>query len=138
MLKQERFRQLLSRKMAGEASRAELDELALLISENPDWQIFIEQLATEEEEDPTRDRIEAEAAYAAHAAKMQLSGRYDERSAPEMPAGRELNLPSRGWGWKIGAGIAATLLLALAGVYLFRHTQSAASLPVANEVATKK
>lgn len=121
MLKQERFRQLLSRKMAGEATPAELDELAQLIAENPDWQIFIGQLQMEEDEDVSRDRMEAAAAYAAHAAKMQLSGR--------------LNDSRRSGFWKIPIGIAAALLLAVAGVYFFprKHTE-----PVANEVATKR
>ncbi|MES1249039.1 MAG: hypothetical protein ABUL46_00065, partial [Chitinophaga rupis] len=107
--------------MAGEATPAELDELAQLIAENPDWQIFIGQLQMEEDEDVSRDRMEAAAAYAAHAAKMQLSGR--------------LNDSRRSGFWKIPIGIAAALLLAVAGVYFFprKHTE-----PVANEVATKR
>ncbi|HEY4206426.1 MAG TPA: FecR domain-containing protein [Puia sp.] len=131
MLKHERFRQLLSRKMAGEATRAELEELARMTEENSDWQVFMEQLSLDEEENPVQDKREAEAAYTEHATRMQLSA-----VTKEGEGGGPGQVVKIGRGrWMVSIGVAASLLLAVSAIYLLSTKPVGAT---ANEVTTKR
>jgi hypothetical protein len=70
----ERFYILLSRRFAGEASVQEQEELEQLLRLHPEWRELIAQYPQHRQADTEAGRLEAEAAFAAHAVKMQLSG----------------------------------------------------------------
>jgi hypothetical protein len=64
--------------MAGEATIQELEELDKLVAQHPEWKFFAEQFVAENETAITNDTTHAEAAWAAHAANMQLTGRFQD------------------------------------------------------------
>ena len=100
----ESFWQLLSRRMAGEASIQELDELDLLIRHNPSLENFVRAF---EKQTVSKGSTEAEAALAAQLVKMELSGRLQSQNKH---AGRRyISKPV----YITGAVLAAGLLLFL-------------------------
>lgn len=62
-----RFYDLLGRKLAGECQTAEQDELELILQQHPELQVFYDQILTHTSDTPEAD---IEAAYSAHQAKM--------------------------------------------------------------------
>lgn len=69
-MNQERFWSLLSKKMAGEASPEELDELQDLIAQHPDWQYAIQSIQDIWNIRPELDTLKAESAFDIHLNRM--------------------------------------------------------------------
>ena len=78
-MSQERFFQLLSRKMAGDATIEELAGLEELMLHSKEWKILAEQLMTNLPRGTKQDEQEADAAFVTHTVKMQLTGRLPEK-----------------------------------------------------------
>jgi ferric-dicitrate binding protein FerR (iron transport regulator) len=143
----ERFYQLLSRKMAGEATIQELDELNKLMQENEEWKNLAIQLSVQQTSDTETDDEESEAAFAAHSVKMlvrtktsdgQMSGRIDDsnknETTPILPLRKTLS-PVIKWTMRI----AAVLVVAIGGIFTFRYfTYQNPAAVATNEIATKK
>jgi transmembrane sensor len=135
---QERIIQLLSRKMAGEATIQELDELDKIVMQYPEWKFFVEQLTAEGAQTLTEDTTEAEATYAAHATNMQLTGRFnDTTTATADEAVISIHQSRSSWK-KWVTGIAAMLLLTAGALYFFNTRSTATPQTATNEVVTKK
>jgi transmembrane sensor len=90
---EELFLQLLSRKMAGEASAQELQQLSALLEQNSAWKIFHDNLVEGNTSEPPagkdKNSTSAQMAYASHEVKMQLSGRFES----ELPS--SLKIPGK-------------------------------------------
>lgn len=69
-MNQERFWSLLSKKMAGEASPEELEELQDLIAQHPDWQYAIQSIQDIWSIRPEPDTLKAESAFEIHLERM--------------------------------------------------------------------
>lgn len=69
-MNQERFWSLLSKKLAAEASQAELQELEDLILQHPDWQYAIQSIQDIWEIRPEPDTLKAESAFHVHLNRM--------------------------------------------------------------------
>ncbi|GAA0535641.1 FecR family protein [Chitinophaga japonensis] len=126
-MSEERFLKLLNRKIAGEATIQELEELEQLLKTRPEWQKMADLLLTGPPAPSPEHTHAAEAAFAAQLVKMQLRGLV-ETPAADLPARRR-----KKWIWIP----AATLLVAVAiygGVLLLR--QPAPETLATNEMVT--
>jgi transmembrane sensor len=110
-MSQERFLQLLGRKMAGEATINDLDELEKLMQENEEWKRLAEQIMINELGITETDEYEADAAFAAHSVKMQLTGRLPAKT---VSIRRNKNLLK--WTMRIAAVL--ILVVAVADIYI--------------------
>lgn len=132
--------------MAGEATIQELEELEQLISTHPEWKRLAGQLlengllpGTAKENDNG-----AEAAWAAHAAHMYVSGRFDAAARSTIPGALSsvastTELVIRRSYWKaISIGIAALLLITAGGWWLWPKEQTAILASHTNEISTKR
>ena len=97
--------------MAGEATIQELAELEKLIQSNEEWKRLAEQLMINQPEIIEQDEHEADAAFAAHSVKMQLSGRLP---AKRVSIHRNRNLIK--WTMRIAAVLIVTV--ALTSIYI--------------------
>lgn len=131
-MSQERFWQLLSRQMANEATIQELQELEMLLQQNPEWKQLAAQLNHTDAATEEAAAVHAEAALAAHLLKMKLGG--------HLP-GADNNRPAAKTKKSSYAGIvvllAAGLVIAATSAYWYRQHQGTA-LAATNEVTTKK
>ncbi len=66
------FFELLSKQLAGEASRQELQRLKKITDENPAWKQLYLEMNYQTEATTSNDVLKAELAYALHAMKMHL------------------------------------------------------------------
>lgn len=134
----ERFYQLLSRKIAGEATIQELDELDKLMLENEEWKNLADQFLAEHKGNTEADDAEAEAAFAAHSVKMQMSGRINESGSDNtkriIPLRKKLS-PIARWTMRVAAVLVLVIGGTIAFKYLSRHNSEAVAT---NEISTKK
>jgi transmembrane sensor len=127
--------------MAGEATIQELEELDKLVAQHPEWKFFAEQFVAENETAITNDTTHAEAAWAAHAANMQLTGRFQDvvNDPKEESAAAPVWPIDRPHTWKKGVTRLAAILLLAAGIfYLFNNPSKQTIQTATNEVVTKK
>lgn len=134
-MQQDRFLLLLSRKFAGESTARESVELEQLMRQQPDLRALATQFPQHRMVNSESDNDEAEAAFAAHAVKMQLSGRMDASSPHRIiQAGQPVQVS--GWNRKLGALLACSLvMLALAIMYIDKQKKHPAVAN--NEVTTR-
>jgi ferric-dicitrate binding protein FerR (iron transport regulator) len=145
-MSQERFLQLLSRKLANEATIQEHEELDKLLTANPEWKELAYLLTTETSSGSSKDNREAEAAYAAHLVKMELIGRLDGRvvsvsgQQPALSLSTEKNagkLTIRRI--KVFTRIAAAFILVLGSLWLYRLLiKDRSGLVATNEIVTHR
>jgi transmembrane sensor len=136
MQSEDRFIQLLSRKMAGEASIQELVELDKLGQQNPLWNNLINRLSVNPVEITEADTDNADAAFAAHALKMHLANLDSEMPEIPLPVA-EINKTKRIF-FRPLLRIAAILIVAVGGFYIFQTFNRGAVSSATNEIVTKK
>ncbi|RFM25672.1 FecR family protein [Deminuibacter soli] len=79
------FYTLLRRKLSGEASAGDLEQLGRLVACSQEWRLLHDRLLTHHQ-DAGNLRNDADEAYAAQYVKMQLSGRFDPKTLePALP-----------------------------------------------------
>jgi len=105
-MSEERFLKLLNRKIAGEATIQELEELEQLLGMHPEWRKMADLLLTRPPAPASGHMHAAEAAFAAQLVKMQLRG------LVEAPPAEPLARRRRKWIW-----IPAAAVLVAAAVY---------------------
>ena len=134
---QNRFWNLLAKKLAGEASIAELQELEELMRNNPDWHYPAQHIDDIWNMSMKDDPYEAEEAFLHHVEKMKKkAGDFTMDEAPDQSSRTSHEKKIRLWSYS-----AAAVVLVIAGVLVFKHFIGSA--PKANEekiseVSTKK
>ncbi len=129
------FWKLLSRKIAGEATEQELKELEEILIGNPYWQMLYNEM---HKKTATGDIQETEAhqAYAAHAVKMQIQGKFNSPSIlPAYNVGKNKSVKRNTF---LAIGAAASIIVA-ALIYGMPYFEMKKQQPGSfNEIITKK
>lgn len=137
-MSQENFWVLLSKRLSGEASLAELKDLENLILEHPEWQYAIQNLEDLWKHQPQKDDIQAEDAYMLHLHRM---------SEMNIPFGDSSTMLSvtignnkiRKWYWAAAAVLIVAIGLLMAGtLFNKKDTKTLAATKEINEVSTRK
>jgi transmembrane sensor len=122
------FWNLLSKKLAGEASKEELDQLDNLIKSNPAWAYQAEHFHNLWQQAPDKDSYESELAFEQHLNKLKENGvDFPEHDTPmKMP---EFSRPSSRKRTRIFAlSIGAFLVFAISGISLLSHKKASPAL----------
>ena len=137
-MSQENFWVLLSKRLSGEASLAELKDLENLILEHPEWQYAIQNLEDLWKHQPPKDDIQAEDAYMLHLHRM---------SEMNIPFGDSSTILSvtigknkiRKWYWVAAAVLIVAIGILMAGtLFNKKDTKTLAATKEINEVSTRK
>ena len=137
-MSQENFWVLLSKKLSGEASLAELKELEHLVLEHPEWQYAIQNLEDFWKQQPPKDDMQAEDAYMLHLHRMNEMNISFENAPVEMQIITSKNR-IRKWYWA-----AAAVLFFSIGLFTFgtlfnrKEGKTLAILSEINEVSTRQ
>ena len=137
-MSQENFWVLLSKKLSGEASLAELKELEHLVLEHPEWQYAIQNLEDFWKQQPAKDDMQAEDAYMLHLHRMNEMNISFENAPVEMQIITSKNR-IRKWYWA-----AAAVLFFSIGLFTFgtlfnrKEGKTLAILSEINEVSTRQ
>ena len=133
-MSERRFFYLTGKKLTGEATQTELEELCRLLEEDPEWRSIYQTLFSKTRDVPDEPgSLAAQQAYAAHFVKMQLAGQFEKE---EKVAG--------GWGRnrrRIYRAAAFAVVVAAAGWWIYVRVYCAKGGPSGlpkNEVATRK
>lgn len=140
-MKDERFYELMSRKIASEATIQELEELLLIVNEFPELKTLLDNLTVVDEATAPEEKIEA--AYRRHLAKNRLNGQFTQADenymAPEFSHAGE-GLRNKSYPLKkillftgIAAAVTAIIVLVIPALFSVKQVSTAV-----NEVATKK
>lgn len=138
----ERFWDLLSKKISGEASQDELNEFAELAANHPDWQSTVETLSSIWQQAIPSQHNEAETAFVPHVEKMKQLGiefsehraTYSEIGVPEKNASR-----SKTRRWLVSTMV---IVVVAVGVFVLKNEKSGGdklasnALPI-SQVSTK-
>lgn len=131
----DRFYQLLSRKMAGQATDEELQELFSLIEDDKELFFLYQQLSSPTTLEKEVAEEEADASFALHALKMQMKS--EPVAVPVLAEEKKPRHILRPFTW---LAVAASVIAIWVGVNYFfedgRNQQTASATP--NEVVTKK
>jgi transmembrane sensor len=143
LVKEEKYWVLLAKKLAGEATAAELDELREMLSANPEWAANLENLSEFWASAPVQSRAaeqRAEDAYLAHI--NRLKGRVADFEAPAAGYGLPYEAPRKPLYKKWGVyALAAAALVAVALLVPFGERPAANGGPAskpANEISISK
>ena len=137
-MSQENFWVLLSKKLSGEASLAELKELEHLVLEHPEWQYAIQNLEDFWKQQPPKDDMQAEDAYMLHLHRMNEMNISFENAPVEMQIITSKSR-IRKWYWA-----AAAVLFFSIGLFTFgtlfnrKEGKTLAILSEINEVSTRQ
>ncbi|MEO7924188.1 MAG: FecR family protein [Chitinophagaceae bacterium] len=138
-MSQEKFWVLLSKKLTGEASGEELEELQTLVAENPEWQYAIQNLGDLWKQQAPEDTMQAEDAYLLHLHRMTEMNIPFGDSFPELPriTGKK---KTRKWYWAAAAAVVAIIITtAFLGVgKVFSKSSEKPSAKQENEISTRK
>ena len=96
-MSQEKFWVLFSKKLAGEASTAELEEIETLIKLHPEWQYAIQNLEELWKHQAPNDFSEEDDAYLLHLHRMNEKNIPFEDGPAELSVGQ--NYSNRKWYW---------------------------------------
>lgn len=134
---QERFWILFSKKLSGEATIAETQELEVLITKHPEWQLAIQNLEDLWKHQPSKEDItHEEDAYLLHLHRMTEKNIPFGEGPDKFPAGVPKNIWLK-WYWIA----AASLVVLVTSLFFFRKNSSAANQPLAikevNEISTQ-
>jgi transmembrane sensor len=134
---EEIFFRLVSRKLAGEATIQELDQLERMIKENTAWQLLYHRFTQEMNVDTEKNADRAEAAYAVHALKMNLF----ELKENKQPDFKEESIPfatrTIGRYRFLGIAVSICLLLGLFAIYKRFYPVKAVG-QLTHEIITRK
>lgn len=139
----ERIWELMARKLAGEASDAELGELDQLLKANPNLHFPLQTVADLWQQHPETDKAELEDAFQKHLRRMEQQGiRFaaNTTEAEEPATFRMADHPRQRKTWKIAAA-AASLLLACSLIWYFTRsstTELAQGKPAAQPEASSE
>jgi transmembrane sensor len=137
-VKAEKFFELLSRKLAGEATIQELDELEAMLQNNTELQQlsnFVNPIKLHEQTDTSK----AEMAYAAHSVQMQFSGRFNNIETATSNNDVQTENPSKKSLVKyITRFTVAAACIGLAIIYYPLSNKPQKASPTSNEVVTRK
>lgn len=115
----ERIWELMARKLAGEASEAELGELDQLLKSNPNLHFPLQTVADLWHQHPETDKAALEDAFQKHLRRMEQQGiRFAANTVEAEPATFRMADHPRRKSWKIVAA-AASLLLACSLIWYF-------------------
>ncbi len=114
-MSQENFWILLSKKLSGEATPAERQELEQLIEEHPQWQYAIQNLEDIWNQRPETDGMQAEDAYLVHLQRVADAGVEFEKEHEESPV---ISMRPRRQKWYWAA--AAVSLLIISGFFFLK------------------
>jgi transmembrane sensor len=133
-MNQEKFWVLFSKKMADEATLEELDELAELTRQHPEWQYAIQNLEDIWKHQSPNDFSEEEDAYMLHLHRMKELKVPFEETPDETPMRQ--SYPGKKWYW-----IAAAVAIGLIGFFVFRGVITPETDPqesiASNEITTR-
>ncbi|MBK6938333.1 MAG: FecR family protein [Chitinophagaceae bacterium] len=134
---EDRILTLITRKLMGEATSSELEELSLLIADNPSYEILIQSLTHIWNTSPARDEDFLEATFLAHIDRMKKNGcdfdTYEQEIEAKRPwySSRKLLVP-------------VFSLLAVVAAFFFWPRQASVNTPVIiaekeikNEISTR-
>ena len=137
-MSQENFWVLLSKRLSGEASLAELKDLENLILEHPEWQYAIQNLEDLWKHQPPKDDIQAEDAYMLHLHRMA------EMNIPFGDSSTILSVTIgknkiRKWYWAAAAVLIVAIGTLMAGtLFNKKDTKTLPATKEINEVSTRK
>ncbi|HEX2628506.1 MAG TPA: FecR family protein [Chitinophagaceae bacterium] len=136
-MSQETFWVLLSKKLSGEATVAELKELEHLISTHPEWQYAIQNLEDLWKHPPKEDQPGDEDAYMLHLHRMtELNIPFGD-GQDEPPASRGRKVSMKKWYW----AAAAIVFFAIAGFVWINNNKGEIkeeAIAQSNEVSTRR
>lgn len=126
----ERIWYLLSLKLSGEATKAELDEFYALLEANPEWEMAVQQITRYwlQSAMPNQQAKSGQDLWNKHLQRMQASG--IDWADPEVVTSADLEetpietSSPRIWLWR-SLSVAAIFLFALAGWWIFRPASEA-------------
>jgi transmembrane sensor len=131
---QEKFWVLLSKKLSGEASAEELQELGNLITEHPEWQYAIQNLGDLWNHKAAKDFTLEEDAYMLHHHRMSEMNIPFGDIAERAPIAKNKRVRIK-WYW------AAAAIFIIAGMFFFRKIGTNKEVPVTakevNEITTR-
>jgi transmembrane sensor len=114
-MSQENFWVLLSKKLAAEASSAELQELEKLLQQHPEWQYAAQNLQDIWQQQAQKDTLQAEDAYLLHLHRMEeMQIPFEDEPASEMPVIRKNKIKK----WLF---YAAAVAIILAGFFSYKN-----------------
>ncbi len=136
---EELFFRLVSRKLAGEVTIQEMDELQRIMKQNPDWELLYFRI-THEMADNTQKAVDkAEAAYAAHALKIQMNGTVAENQNNIINEDVAMITSHKKRRIYFSIGIAASVCVLLGGLYFYKHIENKSlSNQPTHEIVTRK
>jgi len=133
-MSQENFWVLISKKLSGEASFAELKELENLVREHPEWQYAIQNLEDLWKHQPVKNDTAGEDAYLLHLHRMK------DKNIPfgETPGNTVLISKKKviKWYWAAALFLLAAGLIAFGILFNKENTKSLAATREVNEVTT--
>lgn len=139
-MSQETFWVLLSKKLSGEATEAELKELEHLINTHPEWQYAIQNLEDLWKHPPKKDQLGDEDAYMLHLHRMtELNIPFgDGQVEPPASSNRGKLVKMKKWYW----AAAAITLFAIAGFVWINNskndTNKEEAIAKSNEISTRR
>lgn len=116
-MSQENFWILLSKKLSGEATPAEMQELEKLTEEHPEWQFAIQNLEDIWNQQPVLDNLLSEDAYLVHLQRAEERSVDINNPGSDVPA-VELRSRRKKWYW----AAAAAAVMTAAGIFFFKGT----------------
>ena len=130
------FLQLLSKLLAGEASREEIRQLDEFTASNQEWMAIYNELTGKQELSTPEDDLKAEQAFALHSLKMQL---YNESTTVKESIELASPANSRFSGLRGKILIAATsILLFIIGLATYKYSMQDVKQAQLSEVSTKR
>jgi transmembrane sensor len=138
-MSQEKFWVLLSKKLSGEASLAELKDLEGLVLEHPEWQYAIQNLEDLWKHQAPKEEMQAEDAYMLHLHRMtEMNISFGDSSAEPIPVIGKNRI--RKWYWAAAAAILVIAVGLLASGTLFNKKDGKELIAAreVNEISTRQ
>lgn len=135
-MSQEKFWVLLAKKLSGQASGDELDELENLINDHPEWQYAIQNLTDLWKQEPAKDMMQAEDAYMLHLHRMtEMNIPFGDSFGTVSPAPKNKRI--RKWYWSAAA--AALITFSIFGISKIAGNKNSKAIAVkeVNEISTR-
>jgi transmembrane sensor len=125
---------LVSKKLAGEASEADLRDLEEIVQQHPDWQNAIEQMEQLWKQQPHFNMQEVEDAYLTHLCKLEEKKIFFDEAGDRISGERK---SGKLWVWLAAASVLLLLSLFLYSVYPTEDKMNSRPLAVSSEVSSK-
>jgi transmembrane sensor len=125
---------LVSKKLAGEASEADLRDLEEIVQQHPEWQNAIEQMEQLWKQQPHFNMQDVEDAYLTHLCKLEEKKIFFDEAGDRLSAEQK---SGKLWKWLAAASVLLLLSLFLYSVYPTDLKKSSSPLTVSSEVSSK-